>query len=106
MRQLEMFKTNSFKNSLPITDKNELEVKEEKARTQEQIILEIFANNTALDFTPVQIWMMVGQQWPLTSVRRAITNLDKQGFLYVTGNKKPGLYGELNNCWRFKKQAI
>lgn len=101
---LSLFGDNSYHNTVPIRDEKELQAKEEKAKSQEEIILAYFNLHHWVDFTPCQIWLLHGQRWPLTSVRRAITNLTKQGKLVMTENKRPGIYGDLNNCWKFNPE--
>ena len=38
--------------------------------------------------------------WPLTSVRRAITNLSSDGELVKTNDKVTGIYGKPEHLWR------
>lgn len=101
MRQLDFFQTNSYHNSLPIRDAKELEAKEKRARGQEEKIFSYFCEHPNMAFTPSQVWISFGQCWPLTSVRRSITNLTKRGYLKMTGNKRKGYYNELENCWQY-----
>ena len=99
--QMSLFKTNSYHNSVPERDEQKLGQYEKQAQKQDEIILALFKKHRFQDFTPVQIHMMIGQKWPLTSVRRAITNLTKAGKLVITDNKRPGLYGRENNTWQY-----
>lgn len=103
---LSLFGDNSYHNSVPIRDEKELQAKEEKAKSQDEMILHYFSGHQHSDFTPTQVWIAFGQRWPLTSVRRAITNLTKQGKLVITENKRPGIYGDLNNCWKYKPENL
>lgn len=77
----------------------ELRVEILKAQTQEEKIKAIF-NKCEGDLTPYEVWHVGGFDCPLTSVRRAITNLTKQGFLKQTGNQRAGKYGKLNWTWK------
>ncbi len=100
-RQLDIFSINSYHNSVPISDEPTLDALERKAQRQEDIILEFMKENKYTSFTPCQVHLAFGQRWPLTSVRRSLTNLEKDGHLVITGEKRPGLYGHANNCWKF-----
>ena len=42
---------------------------------------------------------------PLTSIRRAITNLEKKGKLEKTDIQKEGMYGKKTFCWVFKSNS-
>ena len=42
---------------------------------------------------------------PITSIRRAITNLESEGLLHKTDIQKPGVYGKLNYCWVYKEKV-
>ena len=53
-------------------------------------------------YSPSQIreyCLRAGRDWPLTSCRRSITNLTKQGVLRMTGEQVMGSYGRLENKW-------
>lgn len=41
-----------------------------------------------------------GSNTPLTSIRRAITNLCKRGKLYMTDVQSPGIYGKPEYVWK------
>jgi predicted transcriptional regulator len=70
-----------------------------KAKTQEQIIFNIFTENTNL--TASEAWKIYNQKGntPLTSIRRAITNLCNKGKLIKTKDTKPGLYGKKEHVY-------
>jgi hypothetical protein len=101
-RQLDIFKVNSYHNSMPLRDEPTLEVYEKKAKTQDEMILEYMRDNKYPSFTPCQVHRGVGQCWPITSVRRSITNLTRDGHLIMTEELRPGLYGHLNHTWKYK----
>ena len=68
----------------------------QKAKTQEDLILSIFKDGKG-EYTPFdiqQFLMLQGKVYPITSVRRAITNLTKMGLLVKTTSKKEGDYGQ------------
>ena len=55
-------------------------------------------------FTPFDIQTMVKENFkkdfPITSIRRAITDLTEQGKIVKTKDTKKGKYGKLNYTWR------
>jgi hypothetical protein len=75
-----------------------LNVLESRARHQEKIIIDLFKRFQSL--TPSQVYQLVKQQYPLTSVRRAITNLTGAGELIKTDQKKIGIYGRSEYVWK------
>lgn len=77
-------------------------VKENKAINQNEKVLNFFKEHRYSDFTPSEVWLKFGQQYPLTSIRRAISTLCKIGELVKTENKRMGFYGEMNYCWKIK----
>ena len=71
----------------------------EKAGRQETIILSLFRK--IREGSPWDIYEIVGNM-PITSVRRALTNLTKKGCLIKTGLKKEGAYGRPEYIWKIK----
>ena len=72
------------------------------AEHQDAAILTIFRNANG-PLSPSQAWALcerAGKRWPLTSVRRAITNLTKAGALAMTGGQCTGVYGRPENQWQ------
>lgn len=74
-----------------------------KANTQEDRILTFFEKNFDKAFSPedIQTYCMMANR-PLTSVRRAISNLTKDGYLRKTSHMKIGNYGKPVHTWQFK----
>ena len=70
-----------------------------KATKQENEILQLFKKYTFLTPSYVQKEF---QKYPLTSVRRAITNLTIAGLLDKTADKGPGIYGRKESVWKYK----
>lgn len=65
---------------------------EQKAQSQEEIILELFkSKNTPLSAS--QVFKEYPSIIPITSVRRAISNLKKSNVLEKTKETRSGLYG-------------
>lgn len=84
---------------------NELAESTGKAQKQEDIIYNYFKNNPDAELTPFEVQAainLVGT--PITSIRRAITNLTHDGKLIKTNNQKRGEYGKKNFCWKFKPE--
>jgi hypothetical protein len=71
--------------------------------TQEQKILEFFKMNETKEFTPAEIHVILfnTMSTPLTSVRRAISNLTKVNVLKQTEMQRVGEYGAMNYCWKY-----
>lgn len=69
----------------------------QKASKQEDAILEFFNTHLGM-YTPCEVGAEF-PQWPITSVRRSITNLTKRGKLVKTSVKRQGQYGAVNFCW-------
>jgi len=75
-----------------------------RARTasQEDIIYRIFDGESNLELTPSELLSMLGPDtiWPITSVRRALSDLTSEGKLTKTNNKKLGPYGKHEFTWK------
>lgn len=68
---------------------------------QESAVLEVFRHH-ARPLTPSDVWRLTsdaGHQWPLTSVRRAITNLTDDGRLVKLARQRTGIYGKPEHHW-------
>lgn len=75
-----------------------------QARTQEDIILQIFKESDG-ELTPFEVndrLELNSLYYPITSIRRSITNLTKRGKLIKTEIKRQGEYGQINYTWRIK----
>ena len=74
---------------------------------QNELILRIFMlapNNT---FTPDEIQdacERCQRNWPITSIRRAISTLTKQGKLTKTNKLHKGRYGKNEHIWKLNTQ--
>lgn len=71
---------------------------------QEDAVLEYFRKHPDLLLTPEDIQRRVLSPAPLTSARRAITNLTKEGALLKTTAQRKGKYGKPVYCWRLKAE--
>jgi hypothetical protein len=76
---------------------------ESQARHQDEAILAHFRSQSP-DYlaSPSQIWEQF-PDWPLTSVRRAMTNLTNRGELERTGGRVLGIYGRPEGLWRLPR---
>ncbi|QDP66113.1 MAG: putative HTH binding protein [Prokaryotic dsDNA virus sp.] len=70
--------------------------------SQESVILEIFKQGKK--YSPSQVNKIIRREclkWPLTSVRRAISNLTYTGHLLKTEDKVLGEYGSPEYVWKY-----
>lgn len=92
-----------FWNTLRLTGFDLFDAKE-KAMKQEEKVLDIFIFKKGL-MSPYDVWKEMeelGYNYPITSIRRSISNLTDQGLLEKTGDQKMGGYGMKNYCWKLK----
>ena len=74
---------------------------EQKSVNQESIVLRIFRDERK-DLTPFEVQKKLyemDRHYPITSIRRAITDLTKDGKLRKTTVKRKGEYGQDNYAW-------
>ncbi len=82
---------------------SELAKHRHQADSQERKILAFFDTADRFLFTPSEIRTKVfSNSVPITSVRRAMSNLTAENVLVKTGQKHAGDYGRLECCWRRK----
>ncbi len=75
------------------------------AGRQNDEVLQLFRLYPSQDFTPAEVYnqfQSMGRNYPITSIRRAITTLTNLGYLYCTNNMRMGLHGVKNYCWKLK----
>ena len=72
----------------------DLAVSNGKASTQEELVMEIYL--TKKELSASDAWRIYDSKGvtPITSIRRAITNLTKEGKLFKTEKTTKGLYGK------------
>lgn len=74
---------------------------QENARAQEVAVMDWFMEHSERGATPEQLWVDVfDRRVPLTSVRRAFSDLASAGRLDKTHATRPGLYGVEVRVWR------
>lgn len=72
-----------------------------KAADQETRIAEFFVRNAHRDFTPSEVWaILFDGTAPITSVRRAMTNLHQRGVIFKTDDQRDGPYGRPEHVHR------
>lgn len=72
----------------------------EKNESQDEIVIGIFQNvKRPMGASDVFKRYPIANT-PITSLRRAITNLSKEGFLMDTGYQKMGMYGKKEKLWQ------
>ena len=92
---------NSYYNT--VSEKGEqLKLFEEKAEKQEGYILTLFQSYEKLSAS--QIYKLIKMKWPITSVRRSLTDLMLFGHLEKTDQKVKGLYGRNETIYKIIKK--
>lgn len=82
----------------------DLEKYREAAENQEDVVLAFYQARPEDAFSPDDVQRRVLPEAPLTSVRRAITNLTSRGDLVKTDRKARGRYGRLAYLWRLAEK--
>ena len=83
----------------------EQKVKSRKsAESQEARILGYLQVDPKFSFSASELWTCLhGENEPLTSFRRALSNLAKQGKVEKTNQTFEGFYGKNEHLWRLKR---
>jgi hypothetical protein len=82
---------------------DQLKQKQKKNKTQNESVLEFFQMHPDWKISPEPVHKCVfATTVPLTSIRRAITDLTDDGYLEKTHVKVKGQYGVPIHCWRLK----
>ena len=81
-----------------------------RAKTQDEIILDIFnawRQSDGLSPSEVEDILILqhDKNWPLTSIRRAISTLTDSGKLTKTSKLRGGKYNKNEHVWKFKPQT-
>ena len=79
----------------------ELRDSRRNASNQEDEILAFFERRPGKLITPCDVEAQLGEAWPITSIRRAITNLTQRGKLEKTDTTRLGAWGKRTHCWRY-----
>lgn len=83
---------------------NDLKKAIEGNQKQDEKILHFFQKNKGLH-TPCEVWKHF-QEYPLTSVRRAINTLTNKGLLIKSPIMQKGMYGRPNHQWTLKRNLL
>ena len=79
-----------------------------QAKSQEAKIMRCFkyyeGKYPRLRFSPSMVLKMTGLQCPLTSIRRAMTNLSNEGKLVKTNVNMKGMYGKQEHLWSLPEE--
>ena len=78
---------------------------EAKADSQEAALVALFRAYVS-PFSPSEAHRMLRTHAPLTSIRRAMTNLTARGVLERTAQKVSGAYGRPEYRWKLAAEAI
>jgi len=78
----------------------------ENTQNQEELILAIFNKEERL--SPDEVLDVCNEEhnYPITSVRRAMTNLTNKGLLIKTNIFKKGKYGKKTHTWKLSNGEI
>lgn len=77
----------------------------DKSKTQEDRIMDYFRHlkknhdGVYTHATPDQVCLAFNDKYPITSIRRAMSDLTAQGKLRKTAIQKKGRHGRMNFCW-------
>lgn len=71
--------------------------------TQTERIAEFFSNNPGNLYTPFEVQDALATDAPITSIRRAMSDLTRKGFLIKTSEQRLGELGNLNYCWKLNE---
>lgn len=98
-----------FYNSINLNNK-ELSKENANSLKQEEFITAIFKANLNKPISPSQIHKVYGKEFsksvPLTSIRRAITNLTSKEVLRKTSIMVTGAFGKPEYCWVMESKKI
>lgn len=85
---------------------NTLKKSHKKSMKQQDMALAVFQKHPNVKMTPVDIANGVrhyfGKKYPITSIRRCISDLTKDGRIEKTATKREGMYGKMNYTWKLK----
>lgn len=100
----------TFHDSVPL-EESALPEARAKAAKQKGIILDFFRKRFAYRFTPAKVHEILeyeGEKMLLTSVRRSISNLTREGKLIKCAwdQREMGAYGVDNRTWKYNNEWI
>ena len=76
-----------------------------KATKQETVIYDLFLLcNKPL--SPSMVHKALNEKWPITSIRRAMTNLTDDGTIVKTQETVKGVYGKNEHLWSLPEKLV
>jgi len=91
---------NLFYNTINETG-NELKTSRAKSWGQDERVLGLFMEYPEAKLTPFEVLEFLGlKNVPVTSIRRSMNSLTRDGKLEKTNEQKMGNYGKRNYCWK------
>lgn len=90
------------RNRVPIED---IRRGRKAAAKQSDVVLSFFEAHPNATFTPHAVLAGTGLNCPITSIRRAITDLTNDGKLEKTEHDRLEIYGVCNKTWRLVKKV-
>ena len=90
--------TGVFYNTVNATGAELAECRQ-RAATQEQVLYAFFLRHPTLACSPSRLGPVLPKA-PITSIRRALTNLTAAGILVKTDQQTPGVWGKPEHLWR------
>jgi len=99
-----------FHDTVPL-EEEQLGKARETAFLQKTMVLNFFRQRFSMSFTPMEVSDFLNTHLTtilLTSVRRSITDLTKEGRLIKCqwSESKPGAYGKMNRCWKYNQNFL
>ena len=88
-------KTKHYHNTNNLSIKEFLKAQKANMK-QEEVVRFIFNNTMFKNLTASEVWehFKIYKNVPLTSIRRAMSNLQRQGYLFKLSKTKTGIYGK------------
>ena len=87
----------AFYETINQTD-SALKESNKKTRKQEELILDLFVKRNR-PLSPSMVLSQSGLNCPITSIRRAMTDLCKAGRIVKTDRQVKGMYGKAEHLW-------
>ena len=81
----------------------------DNSKTQEDLIMDFFGRlkeryrGADTYATPHQVYLAFDEKYPITSIRRAMSNLTASGKLQKTTIQRTGGYAKPNYCWKLSE---
>lgn len=83
-----------------------LRKRQANAKTQQDVIADYYRKYPYLRFSPSQIQRATGLDAPITSIRRAITNLANADLLVKTTDMVEGAFGAPEHQWQWRIKQL